>query len=264
MVKRLCVVVLILFAQFANAQYIIPAVLKDNFSRDILAILNDVPKNFESIKGKQVKADQGSATAYRCKVRIKGWHEGYILEGTDKKRTVHFPLNTFETIDEASAYVDEIMDKISLAMSRRVMLNKSDTVEDNKENVVLQSRIGYMNHSGFYQYNIYVEAVRSEGAKYQVQLRIKGGTPRFYYWVPKNEPVSSPLFIVGFRRNLAEFEYYSLYDCLGQLPGFRCRKEADSTGAVVITYTKNLYEMPNALFEYKVAVGNIKAAMGEE
>jgi hypothetical protein len=187
-----------------------------------------------------------------------------IQEVSDKERIVQYNIGSYATIDEASAVIDQVTDKISHAMSRRVMLNKSDTVEDNKDNVVLQSRLAYMNHNGFYQYNIYIEALKKEADKYQVQLRIRGGTPKFYYWVPKNEPTASPLFVLGFRKNLAAFERYSLFNCEGELPGFRCTKDVDSLGRVVIRYHKLLSEIPNAFYEYKVAVANIKASMGEE
>jgi hypothetical protein len=58
---RLCVVVsVLLITHFSSAQYFIPVVVKDAFSKDILGILNDVPSNFKSIKGRSFKSEGGA------------------------------------------------------------------------------------------------------------------------------------------------------------------------------------------------------------
>lgn len=241
-----------------RAQYFVPDIVNDAFSKKILQVINDVPYHFENIKGASFQ--QAGITGNRCKVRIKGWRSGIIYRAQNSTYCM-FLINHYNTSEEALNLVTNITRKISNSMSYRTIIASIDG--DAETNFFYQNKIAYRVHNGFYHYNIYVEVVKKAADFYQVQLRIAGGTPRLYLTLPKNEPIASPLFAMNFQKNANLFETNSLTECQSGMPGFNCEQTIDDDSRPVIHYFKTIYDLPNAYFEYKALLGNMKTVLGE-
>lgn len=244
-----------------QAQYYVPDVKNDAFSRKILEVINDVPANFETVKGKALKT-QGAFKRYRCKVNIKGWKDA-VIEERPNEVTCRFILESYEQEEQAADLMESVTEKIHQSMSQRTLILKNDSIYDNKDNVIRQNRIAYLVHTGFYQYNIFVETLKKADDKYGVQVRIRGGTPRFFCWIPKNEPMGSPVFAASFKKNAEVFSLNELRECMIEIPGYTCSSALDSMMNRIIQYDKFLQDLPNAFYEYRYAVGNIKACLND-
>lgn len=242
----------------SRAQYFVPDILNDAFSRKILQVINDVPYNFENIKGSAFQ--QSGIAGNRCKVKIKGWKNGIIYQSGNNLNCL-FLLTHYNSPEEATALAADVTKKISHCMSHRTVIATVDG--DEETGCYQQNKIAYRVHNGFYHYNIFVEVIKKAADFYQVQLRIAGGTPKLYITLPKNEPLASPIFAMNFQKNANLFETNSLVECQTGMPGFECEQLPDANGRPIIHYYKIIHQLPNAYFEYKALLGNIKTVLGE-
>jgi len=264
---RYCIITLLLLSISISlsAQYTITYPNKNKLGNALIDIFNDASSNFKQSRGGTFTARLLPAgKVHRLKVHVPNAIETKIITVNNPsfkyQAVLHFAkCSSFE---EAEAAFVKTSQQITSSLGKRIMVRTADSTA-NDTSVVKEQRIGYMLPSGFFYYNASLQLQRF-AATWLITLRVNGWEPDFYFWIPKNDPLSSNIFSHNFRRVVQRFETSAVAPDVQQLlPGFDALVTKDSVGKPMLVFDKTFADLPNAEFEYNNALNNIKASLGK-
>ncbi|MFN4007479.1 MAG: hypothetical protein ACK4HE_08200 [Chitinophagaceae bacterium] len=248
-----------------SAQYTIPYPNKNKLGNALIDIFNDASNNFKQSRGGTFTARLLPAgKVYRLKVHVPNAIETKIITVNNSvfkyQAVLHFAKCS--SYEEAEAAFVKISQQITSSVGKRMMVRTADNTS-NDTSVVKEQRIGYMLPRGFFYYNASLQLQRFTASTWLITLRVNGWEPVFYFWIPKNDPLSSNIFSHNFRRVVQRFEAsLATNDVQQLLPGFDALVTKDTTGKPMLVFEKSFADLPNAEFEYSNALNNIKASLG--
>jgi hypothetical protein len=267
MKMRCCIITLLLLSIsiLLSAQYTITYPNKNKLGNALIDIFNDASNNFKQSRGGTFTARLLPAgKVYRLKVYVPNAIETKIITVNNSafkyQAVLHFAKCS--SYEDAEAAFVKTSQQITSSLGKRMMVRTADSTA-NDTSVVKEQRIGYMLPSGFFYYNASLQLQRFTASTWLVTLRVNGWEPAFYFWIPKNDPLSSNIFSHNFRRVVQRFETsLATNDVQQLLPGFNALVTKDSVGKPMLVFEKSFADLPNAEFEYNNALNNIKASLG--
>lgn len=238
----------------------------DDFSMNLITVLNDAPSKFSHIKGKLLaKTDtiHLQSQIYQVKTFVPGSVIGRIV--VDSTIYTEYFFGEFETIDEARAQMEFISNKISKALNRRVVILKKDNGSD--ANTILEHKFAYTFHNGFFHYNfsLQINKVLSRET-YRIVFQVFSGKPSYYTWIMKNEPVGSFNFTKAIKNNIEVIDKLSSNNgCPVDIPPFSCTGVFSQHDTTFIGYTKIGFDgLINAKSEFDALFGSIRSGLSTE
>jgi hypothetical protein len=255
--------------QAQSFAYNLPPKTKDKFHKAFAKLINDVPNSFVNIKGKAFTfKDAGdqikSAKVFHNKVKLPGLTSAKIV--FEKDSTAEYVAGAYTEKSEAQDQAQILCDKIADALSNKVIMFYNDST--NIPDLLEETSIGYTLMNGFFHYNMFVQVQwLPAAAKYRVALKIAGGTPRFYYHVQRNEPITSFMFVSAFKDQFGVFnaKRERSSGCLGQIPPFNCKGMVKQGDTAQLLYTKTGFEyLPDARKEFEACLSNVRVSLGED
>lgn len=246
-----------------------PPKSKDKFQKAFAKLINDVPNSFKNIKGKAFTfKDAGeqikSSKVFHNKVKLPGLTSAKVV--FEKDSISEYVAGDYTAKEQAQDQAQLLCDKIAEALSNKVIMFYNDST--NVPDVIEETSIGYTLMNGFFHYNMFVRVLwLPAAAKYRVVLKVAGGTPRFYYHVQRNEPITSFMFVSAFKDQMGAFSSRRERSsgCMGQIPPFNCKGTVKQGDTVQVVYTKTGFEyMPDARKEFEACLSNIRVSLGDD
>ena len=251
---------MLIFAMWCEGAIAQPPDPSDKFSEAFNKIFTEAANNFASLKGGLIKSND-TTKSYRCKVKLPGSSKGRII--SDDTSWCKFVFNENENYAEVEGSMEKIAGKISTALGKKAIIKY--VKGDLNSGFVKKAQIAFVKSNGFNDYSVYLSmeevADPLQNKKYGLYLSIRGGKPGFYYFIRKNEPVSSSFFNTSFIKIGNQLSRKDYNVCGNVLPGFDCLV-TDSAGKPMVEMDKYLQYLPNAKSEFESLVTATRAALG--
>jgi hypothetical protein len=252
----------------AQTFFIEPPVKKnsDNFSLSLINILNDAPSKFSHIKGKLLaKTDtiHLQSQIFQVKIFIPGSVIGRLV--MDSTIYTEYFFGEYESPDEAREQLELINNKIIKALNKRIVVLKNEYRND--ANSILEHKFAYTLHSGFFHYNMSLQANKVISRNtYRVVFQVYSGKPNYYNWIMKNEPVGSFNFIKFIKNNVDVIDkLHTANACPVDIPPFNCVGILERNDTTFIHYNKTGFDgLANAKSEFDAFFGSIRSGLGTD
>lgn len=239
---------------------------KNDFAQSLTAILNQCNEAFYKLKGgrhSRIKLP-GFAVHY-SRYKLPNCKDALVYlpeKGADStaKPYAEFTMYKVMGANDAEAAYLKATQTIQQTYRKKWMVYRQSRGSEMFQNGS-ETLFCYQLPKGFVYYSCRVLAREYEDSSWKIVLRIDGGEPAFFQFIPKNSPVMSDMFVHGFRKNYAAL-VSSMLVCVNNMPGYNCRMLKDSTGRERLEYYKTVSTHLEADFEYDVAMGNSKVGLG--
>jgi len=237
----------------------------EEFTYNLINILNDAPFNFSHIKGKLItKTDTVhlKSDIYHSKINLPGAVAARYVQ--DSTKYVEYFFGEFDNIDEAKEAFEALTKKVSKSLAKRVVTLTNDWGND--ANTVIENKLAYTFHNGFFHYNISLQVNKVIKTNFwRVVLQVYSGRPNYYNWIMKNEPIGSFNFVKIMKGNIASLYKENLTTCPLDLPPFICVGPKKIKDTSYIIYDKTGFSgLLNARSEFDAFFGAVRAGLGSE
>jgi len=238
---------------------------KDAFTYDLIRILNDAPSKFLHLKGKLLgKTDtiHLQSQIFQLKSMLEGATAGRYVQ--DSTFYVEYFFGQYQTVEEAMQAQKILTSKIAKALNSKVVILTNNWGNDN--NTVIEKKIAYCMHNGFFHYNMVVQVNKViKNNSYRLVFQVYYGRPDYYYWIMKNEPIGSFNLTLGIRNTMASFNTIYTDGCPTDIAAFTCKGKYYRNDTTFVDYYKTGFAgLLNARSEYDAVFGNIRAGLGSD
>ncbi len=244
----------------------VPKQKKNEFARSFVKLLNDAPNHFKDIVDKPIKGIDSAypnLSVYNNKIKLKGAPiAGKIV--LDSIPFAEYFYGKFDNLENAEATYVNLSNNIAEALDRKVLFKNEDG--DNTTPFLKQTKIAFTQNSGFFLYNIFVQLYKNDiDSSFTVLLKIKSGTPPYFYKIMQNEPINSFMFVGLLKTQLPAFQKQSWQGCLGNLQPFICKGTKKTKDTLMVIYVKSGFEeLVDAKKEFEAALTNMRVCMSNE
>jgi hypothetical protein len=266
--KRLPIILLITFYYFLNLHaqqyYFDIGKKKDAFSINLLSLLNDAPNKFSHYKGKLINKQDTvhlQSQIYQIKVMLPGALSSRYVQ--DSTFYVEYLMGYYETPEDATTGLNDLTEKISKSLSKKVLINKYDYGTDGI--FYKQNKICCAQHGGFFHPNISIQITKMLNKNiYRLAMQLYSGKPYFYYWVTRNEPIGGFNFVNYVKNTFSAYKDLNK-GCPTEIPAYTCIGKELINDSVFINYGKIGFEgIMDAKAQYDVTFTNLRASLGSE
>jgi len=245
-----------------TAQYKIPYANKNSFSVALIDIFNDAPSGFKQYKGGNIFNKLIGGKSFKFKMYLPNAIESKIIvTPRDSFPTAVFVFAKLTDSAQAEAAFIKHLQNVYNALGKKILLRVQNDALDT--GIVRATKIGYILQNGFFYYNAVMQMQRVHAKQYLVRMLVKGTEPTFYYWIQKNNPHSSNIFVNNCKKSIENFENSNASNCFMALPGFTCELVTDSTYGKLACYYKIFPDILNAQYEFDNALGNLRSSLGK-
>jgi hypothetical protein len=237
----------------------------DDFTQNLLTVLNDAPLKFAHVKGKPINKKDSihkGSKIFDCKVKLP--HQTAARFVQDSTTYIEYFFNDYNTLEDAEQAEVQLHAKLQKALYKRVMY--STQVFDSTNLLLKQTKIAYTLNRGFFHYNMATQIIRLENAnKFKLLFQVYSGKPLYYYKILKNEPIGSFVWIHQLKKNLAALQYNSGNDCPTTIETFNCGGRIFNNDTTNITYYKRGYDdYADARMEFDIYTTHIRVSLGAD
>lgn len=264
-------ITIILFSTFwctLHAQEFVvttPKQKRNDFAKSFVFVLNSSSNYFKNIQDKPIKGLDSiftDAPVFYNKVKLKGSVYGRIVHDSIPYAAYYF--GTYPNLEAVEATYINLSNLIAESLGGKVLFK---SIDGNKNTPWLkQTKIAYTQNTGFFMFNIFVELQQNEiDSSINLLLKIKGGSPQFFYKIARNEPIKSFMFASAFKSQLPAFQKRKPQGCLGDIPTFVCRGTRKQGDTTVVIYDKyGFTDLPDAKKEFEATLSNMRVSLTDD